>query len=161
MVADEERGHTRVAAAVRAINFVRALLGISPITDDPRTSLLQKGVLRLNPHKAKGAVPFPCVAVLAIAQKWGSSRVWWKRMVATIIYTAFLGVLRAAGILSAPNRGVTWLIGPRERTDPEHIPKAHTGALMLITKRKTGQSTYSWVPFHAGPATKMLAKHIK
>ena len=161
MVADEEKGHTRVASAIRAINFIRTLLHIRPLSDDPRTSLLQKGVLRLNPHKAKGAVPFPSIAVIAIVQNWGASKVWWRRMTALIIYAAFLGVLRAAGILSAPLNGVTWLRGVLEVTNPKRIPRRHTGALMLITKRKTGQSTYSWVPFHAGKVTRMLARHIK
>ena len=52
LVANERKGRTRVAAAIRAMNFIRRLLGIRPISEDPRTTLLQEGVLRTFPHKA-------------------------------------------------------------------------------------------------------------
>ena len=161
IIADEKKGVTRVAKAIRAINFIRSLLGIDSLSSDPRTSLLQRGALKMFPHRAKGAVPFPELAVVAIVAAWGRSRRWWERMAALFIYVAFLTLLRGAGMRSAPGRGVTWLVEDLEATDPESIPAGHTGALILVTKRKTAQTTFSWVPLHRGRAIIMLAKHVR
>lgn len=38
--ADENKGRTRVAAALRATNFVRKLIGAAPLSDDPRIPML-------------------------------------------------------------------------------------------------------------------------
>ena len=73
-VADENKGRTRVAAAIRAIDFLRSLLGIPPLKADPRTTMLKRGVLRMHPHTVRGAIPFPAIAMSAIVIKWGSSR---------------------------------------------------------------------------------------
>ena len=159
-IADEKKGRTRVAAAIRALNFVRNFLGITPISDDPRTQLLQEGVLRANPHLPRGAPPFPPPAVVAIASRWGRSRVWWKRMVATFVFVDFLTLLRGAGLRAVPRRGVTWLVGQKEMTNPRVIPPHHSGALMLVTKRKTRQKAHSWAPLRRGKASLLLADHL-
>ena len=159
MVADERKGRTRVAAAIRALNFIRRLLGITSLSDDPRTSLLQEGVLRSFPHRPIGAIPFPPLAVAAIASAWGNSKVWWKRMTALAIFVAFVTLLRGSGLLCIPRRGVTWVSGDGEATDPAVIPRGHTGALLLVPKRKQRQKSHSWVPLRAGKVTAMLARH--
>ena len=160
MVADERRGRTRAAAALRAINFVRSFLGLPRLSDDPRAALLIRGVARYNPHKPKGAVPFPVVAIIAIVQAWGSSPLWWRRMVALAIFLAFVALLRGKGLLCIPRRGVTWLTGLSEVTNPRRAPKHHSGALLLVPKRKTKQARHSFVTVKAGKVTKLLARHV-
>ena len=161
MVADERKGRTRVAAAIRALNFIRGILGIPSLSDDPRTALLQEGVLRSFPHKPKGAVPFPQLAVVAIASKWGRVKVWWKRSTALAIFLAFVALLRGSGLLCIPRKGVTWVTTSTELTNPRRVPRDHTGALLLITKRKTRQKEHSWAPVSAGKATQLLASHVR
>ena len=133
MVAEEGKGRTRVAAAARAIEFVRRILSIPPLADDPRTRLLREGVLRYTPHKPKGASPFPAVAVVAIAYAWGSHKDWWRRSAALAIYLAFIALLRGAGLLGIPRKGVTWVTASGEHTDPTFIPRSHKGALLLLS----------------------------
>ena len=160
-VAVENRGRTRVAAAVRAIDFLRRLSDVLPLGNDPRTALLKKGVLRAAPHAPKGAVPFLCVILTAILRKWGNSDVWWKRMVACILAICFLSLLRGAGVLSVPMRGVTWVVGLAELVNPPKLPIRHTGALLLVPSRKTKQTAPSWIPLREGSTTRLLVKHVR
>ena len=105
-VADEDKGRTRVQAATRAINFIRGMMKIPRLSDDPRIALLRQGVLRAQPHAPRGALPFPPVLLFVIADTWGSSSTWWKRMVALLLVVCFLSLLRGAGVLTVPNRTV-------------------------------------------------------
>ena len=160
-VANEKRGRTRPAAAARAINFVRKLIGIPSLAADPRTAMLQEGVLRVNPHAPSGAMPLPAVIVAAVVHRWGSSRTWWKRMVALIMLAAFLSLLRGSGILTVPTRTVTWVVGLEEFMNPQTIPRRHSGALLLVPARKSSQSAPSWIPLRRGSVTQMLAEHVR
>lgn len=160
-VAGQHKGRTRVVAAARALDFVRAVFGWSLLKGDPRTALLKRGALRLQPHKPRGASPFPAVAMAAIASKWGRSSTWWKRMVATIVVIAFVDLLRGAGILSIPRKGVTWVVHHREYLNPPFVPANHTGALLLIPFRKSSQSQPEWVPIKRGLATSLLSRYMR
>ena len=161
MIADEQKGRTRVNAAARAIEFVRKVMGIRPLSDDPRTALLKRGVLRYNPAKPKGAVPFPAIAVIAIAQAWGHSKSWWQRAVALAIYLAFVALLRGAELLAIPRRGLTWVSPAGETTNPSHIPANHTGVALLLPRRKTKQTEWSWTTVRAGKVTRLLSRHAR
>ena len=160
-VADQNKGRTRVGAALRAINFIRKLIALRPLADDPRVALLVEGVRRLHPHVPRGAVPFPVVLLTAIAQKWGSSGTWWKRMLATTLVVAFLSLLRGAGILSVPNGMVTWVFELTESHKPPLPGGRCSGALLLVPARKSKQSAPSWVPIREGIATQLLAAHVR
>ena len=87
-VADEGAGVMRPHAAVRAIDFVHRLLGVPELKADPRTRMLLEGVRRANPRLPVGALPFPPFMLAAVAARWGSSRCWWKRMVALMTLLA-------------------------------------------------------------------------
>ena len=89
-VAAERKGRTRVAAASRAIEFLRRLLKIAPLANDPRAEFLKRGVLRSNPKVPEGANPLPGLMLVVIVSSWGRSSVWWKRMVATLLLLALL-----------------------------------------------------------------------
>ena len=160
-VADENRGRTRVQAALRAVNFIRRMMAIAPLSDDPRTALLREGVLRSQPHAPKGALPFPPLLLFAIAVSWGSSSTWWKRMVALILLVAFLALLRGSGVLTVPNGTVVWVYGLEESDQPPPPGAPHSGALLLVPSRKSTQTAPSWIPVAAGRATALLANHIK
>ena len=160
-VADEDKGRTRVAAALRAVNFIRKLIGLPCLSEDPRVPLLKEGVLRLHPHAPTGAVPFPVKLLVAVAMRWGASSTWWKRMVAAIMVSAFMALLRAAGILTVPNGTVTWVCGLDESRRPPNPRQQVSGALLLIPTRKSSQTTPSWVPLRAGIATSVLAAHAR
>ena len=161
MVADEQKGHTRSAAALRGINFARSLLGIPSLLLDPRTPLLLKGVLKFFGKNPKGARPFPEIAVVAIAQAWGRAKEWWKRMTALAIFLGFVSLLRGAGLLGSYRRGITWLIGQWEVTNPKRPPKRHSGVLLLVPVRKTRQIFHTWVTVKGGHVTRMLARHVR
>ena len=160
-VAEEDRGRTRVASAIRAVNFIRGILNIGPLSRDPRVALLKEGVLRINPHAPKGAMPAHPVMVLAITRLWGNSPIWWKRMTALLILASFLSLLRAAGILSIPRDSVTWVTGHDEVTDPAFIPRSHDGALLLVPARKSSQTAPSWIPLRGGRVTQLLRAHLR
>ena len=81
-------------------------------------------------------------------------------MVTTFIFVDFLTLLRGAGMRTVPRRGVTWLVGPKEVTNPRIIPHDHSGALLLVTRRKTRQKSHSWAPLRRGKATQLLADHL-
>ena len=159
--ADENKGRTRVGAALRATNFVRKLIGVSPLSDDPRVPMLREGVLRMHPHAPSGAIPFPVKLLVAIVARWSASSKWWKRMVAAVAAVAFLSLLRGAGVLTIPNRTVTWVRDLHESRDPPPLGAPVSGALLLIPSRKSSQSSPSWVPIRSGIATQALAAHVR
>ena len=159
--ADENKGRTRVAAALRATNFVRRLVGITPLSDDPRIPMLREGVQRMHPHAPSGAIPFPVKLLVAIVTQWGASHKWWKRMVAAVTAVAFLSLLRGAGVLTIPNRTVTWVRDLHESRVPPPPGAPLSGALLLIPSRKSSQSSPSWVPIRSGIATEALAAHVR
>ena len=160
-VANECTGHTRVNAALRGVNFARSLLGIPSLLEDPRTPLLLKGVRKMFGKNPKGANPFPEIAVVAIAQKWGRATQWWKRMTALAIFLGFVSLLRGSGLLGIYRRGVTWIVESGELSDPPVIPRRHKGVLLLVPIRKTRQLQHTWVTVKGGHVTDMLARHIK
>ena len=82
-------------------------------------------------------------------------------MAATVLMLAFRALLRAAGVLSVPFKGVSWVVGLDEFLDPPVIPRRHSGALLLVPARKTKQHQPSWVPINNKRATRLLAKHIR
>ena len=159
-IADEDKGRTRVAAAIRALNFLRKILGVQPLSEDPMVKLLSEGVRRMHPHAPRGAAPLPAPFVHAIARHWGSDNCWWKRMIAAIVATSFLALLRAAGILAVPNGTVVWVYGLEESHRPPRPGEQHSGALILLPSRKSSQSTPSWVPVRNGVGTSVLAAHV-
>ena len=161
LVADENKGRTRVAAAARAIGFARRLLCIPPLANDPRLALLKEGVRRRTPHIPRGAVPLHGSILWAVVIVWGRSKVWWKRMTAFLLLASFLSLLRGAGIMSVPAKGVAWIMGLDEVTNPRHIPRQHSGVLLLVPARKSLQSTPSWIPLRAGVVTELLARHVR
>jgi len=157
----EDLGRTRPAAAAGAVEFIRKVMSLPLLSADPRVGILKKAVLRSHPHIPKGAYPIHEIMVLAIADTWGTSKDWWRRMVATIILLTFLALLRGAGILSVPMKGTVWLRGLQEWLDPSVIPVDHTGVLLILPKRKSSQDRPSSVPVKAGKATRMLADHLR
>ena len=157
-VADENKGRSRVQSAMRAINFIRRMMDIPSLAGDPRAALLKQGVLRSQPHAPRGALPFPPVLLFAIADAWGSSPTWWKRMVATMLAVCFLSLLRGAGILTVPNRTVVWVYDFSESDQPPPPGAPHSGALLLVPARKSSQTAPSWVPVASGT---LLANHVR
>ena len=160
-VARQQRGRTCVRAAVRAIDFIRPILGIAPIKGDPRIALFLTGVQRSNPHVPRGARPFPAMMVIAIASGWSTSGIWWKRMISCMLLSSFLALVRGAGIRTVPSAGLTWVWGIQEFCNPVTLPRKHSGVISQIPKRKSSQSTPSWVPLRAGKARLMLAQHVR
>ena len=114
----------------------------------------------MNPHIAKGALPFPGLMLGAIAKKWGSSPKWWKRMVAAMVMIVFLAVLRGGEVIAVPQQGVTWVCGAVEMADPPLDMEVLTGVLLLLTSRKTSQSTPQFAAVMAGWVTEMLRAHV-
>ena len=159
-VARENKGVTRPAQAARALNFLRLSFGFPPLDTDPRASLITRAVKRNTPHVTRGARPVPPFMITAIGESWGDSEEWWRVMVATIMLAAFQTLLRAAGILSVPRRGTTWLVGHLELTDPNLLPPNHNGVMLLVPRRKTSQSTPSWVVLRRGRVTELLRRHL-
>ena len=81
-------------------------------------------------------------------------------MTALAIFLSFVALLRGKGLLCIPRRGVTWLTGLSEVTNPKRVPKRHSGAILLVPKRKTRQTQHSFVTVKAGKVTEMLGRHV-
>ena len=99
--------------------------------------------------------------MIAIARVWGSSKLWWKRMVATAAFVSFVSLLRGSGVLSVPVNGLTWVVGLTELANPKRPPRRHSGVLLLVPKRKSKQDAPSWIPIRAGLVTKLVARHMR
>ena len=97
---------TRVDAARRAINFLRALVRAEPLNDDPNVRLLARSVRNAVARTVRQSPAFPTVFAAAISNKWGLGRTWWKRMIALMAILALCTMARGAEVVSCLREGI-------------------------------------------------------
>ena len=164
---------TCVAAAKRAINFVRSLSGGPTLDKILSVRLLARAVRRSTARTVRQSPAFTVAFAQAIISAWGSSDVWWKRMVALMVAMALCIMARGAEVCSCLRQGLTWVRhdGTQIRS-PSFVPtvvagptgaavaSAVKGFLVLLPSRKNRQSTPTWVPVISSTVIAMLARHI-
>ena len=174
VVREKPKTKTCVDAAKRAINFLRSLVGAPPVDSDPNVRLLARSVRHSFARTVRQSPAFPAVFARVVINRWGSSDVWWKRMVALMIILALCTVARGAEVVSCRREGITWvcpdgtqvrssLFNPAQAVGsvgPALMNKVR-GFMILFPSRKNHQSTPTWVPVISAAVVSLLAKHIQ
>ena len=165
---------TCVKAATRAINLVRSLAGGKPLDKVPRVKLLNRAVRRSIARTVRQSPALTMQFARPIIEAWGSSHLWWKRMVATMIALALCIMARGAEICNCLREGMAWVRhdGTQVRT-PLFAPALAVdqlgalsapevkGFLLLLSSRKNRQATPTWVPVISSTAVSLLVRHIR
>lgn len=106
---EQPRAKTRVNAAKRAINLLRALADVQPLEDNVLVRLLSKAAKKNAVSTVRKSPPLLLDFVRAITDKWGSAPEWWKRQVTLMVLLAFCAVARGGGICECLRQGLTWV----------------------------------------------------
>ena len=174
VVREKPKTKTCVDAAKRALNFLRSLAGAAPVDSDPNIRLLARSVRHSFARTVRQSPAFPAVFARAVITRWGSSNIWWQRMIALMIILALCTVARGAEVVSCRREGIAWvrpdgtqvrsaLFNPAQAVGsvgPALISKVR-GFMILFPSRKNHQSTPTWVPVISAAVVSLLAKHIQ
>ena len=163
-VANEDRGSTRPAAARRALSRQRKQLGLHSLNEDPRISALIRGVRNARPNLRRQMESLDVNDVVAVSEEWGRAAVWWKRMVATMMASGFLTVMRCGEMVRLLRRGVVLVLRSGREVNLREcivLPKAEEceGMLLLVVWRKSKQAANAWLPVSCQTTIRMMIQH--
>ena len=171
---EDPKAKTRVDAAKRAINHLRAFAKAAPLDDNVMARLLSRTAKRARVSTVRKAAKLELVFIQAIANAWGLSDSWWRRQVALMVLLAFCAIARGGGMCSCLRAGVTWVRADGTMVhDPEFIPssicrdyqcKSHAcirGFLLLLPFRKNKIATPSWMPIMEITTIRLLCQHLR
>ena len=171
--AENPRAPSRVTAAKRAINLIRALAGKPPADDMIGVQMLSKATAKAATVPQGQSNAMPIILVARIVARWRTSPVWWKRQVALMSLMALCVLARGAGIHSCIRKGVSWIRNdgttyrgrdkPIKHCDKKECkrPNCVRGFLLLLPFRKNRQSQPTWMPVAERSAVQMLADHLQ
>ena len=175
VVRQKPNAHTRVQAARRAINMVRAFAGQPPFDNQLQVRYLAKGAGNAVVRTKRQSPALLAIFVANIIRKWGFSDTWWERMVALMVVIMTCTLARGAGVTSCLREGVSWVrrdgsqpapgddFRPRQCCDNALCANSRCvrGFLLLLPFRKNRRNAPSWIPVAEKSAVKMMANHQK
>jgi hypothetical protein len=164
-----ERGPSRPASAVTALNLKRSLLvvGSPPLHGNPEVARLVRIARVLNPSVETQSAGITAGQLRLILVAW-SSGAWFQLMYATILAVAFQATLRPGEACTILAEGVWWVLVPclgsrevrvsRSRPDP---PLADIGGVILLVRpRKCSKGRPSHLPLVMGSAVRLLYSFV-
>ena len=166
------RAQSRVVAAKRAVNLIRALSSCEPIDDYYSVKMLSKAVAKVLSAPTGQSNAMPIIFLVQIVKKWGGSLIWWHRQVALMALLSMCALARGAGIRSCTRKGVSWIRANGTTYRGSEKPVRHCtskectisncvrGFLLLLPYRKNRQAQPTWIPVAERSATKLLANHL-
>ena len=175
VVRQKPNAQTRVQAARRAINLVRAFAGQPPFDNQLQVRYLVKGAGNAVVRTRRQSPDMLAIFVANIIRKWGFSRIWWERMVALMITIMICTLARGAGVTSCLRDGLSWVRrdgsqpAPQDNFNPRQCcnnalctnDRCVRGFLLLLPFRKNRRNAPSWIPIAEKSAVRMMANHQK
>ena len=175
VVREDHDALTRIGAAKRAINLLRAFAQGAPLDANPTVRFLAKGACNAVVKTTRQSPAMLAVFIAAIVHKWGDSQVWWQRQVALMTLLSFCALARGAGVTSCLRKGLSWV--RKDGTQPANAttfypvqrcqapscshPECVRGFLRLFPSRKNRRNSPSWVPVAEKSAVRMMARHMR
>ena len=174
VVKENPGAYTRITAAKRAINLLRAFARKPPLDNNPSVRFLARGARKAVVRTKRQSPALLAVYVAAIVYKWGFSKVWWKSQVALMALLTFCTLARGAGITACLRRGISWvrkdgsqprnhatfMPGRQCEADSCNHPSCVRGFLLLFPTRKNHRDSPSWIPVAETSAMKMMRNHL-
>ena len=174
VVREDPEAHTRVVAAKRAINLLRAFADCPSLDTNPAVKFLTRGARNAIVKTTRQSPALLAVFIAAIIVKWGSSTIWWQRQTALMILLSFCALARGSGITSCLRKGLSWvrkdgsirnnasafeLIQHCQNSSCSH-PQCVRGFLLLFPARKNHRNSPSWIPIAEKAAIRMMVRHV-
>ena len=167
VVREQPDAHTRITAAKRAVNLLRAFARKAPLDANASIRFLARGARNAIVRTVKQSPALLAVFVAAIISGWGDSGVWWERQVSLMVLVTFCTLGRGAGVSGCLRRGISWvrrdgtqtLIPPR--CSQEDLHKHVRGFLLLFPRRKNRRDSPTWVPIAEKSAIRLMANHLR
>ena len=174
MARDQPRARTRVDAAKRALNFVRAIAGLPTLDDNISVRMFCKAARNRRVATVRQSPHMPVAFMHCIVTSWGGGGIWWQRQIALMIIIAVCSIGRGDEVCACVRVGIAWVLqdgtlvidnsfrpGHHCRDKNCRQPSCVRGFLLLFTTRKNSQSAPSWIPIGSASAIKMLSDHLR
>ena len=175
VVHQDPQAHTRVTAAKRAINMMRAFARKPPLDDNIQVSYLARGAGNAIVRTRRQSPPMLAAFIAATISEWGFSDLWWERQVALMMVTMFCSLGRGGSVIQCLRKGVSWVRkdgtqffaheGPPAQVCCDRPtcdnPRCVRGFLLLYPARKNHQNVPSWIPIAEKSAIRMMARQLE
>ena len=171
---EQPRAKTRVKAAKRAVNFLRALADAPPLEDNVLVRLLTRAAKNNTVSTTRKSPSLPLDFIRAITAQWGSAPEWWKKQITLMVLLALCVVARGGGICDCLRDGITWVRADGTMIhDTTFVPskicgdtkcRRHAcirGLLLLLPYRKNKVATPSWMPVMERATLRLLCQHLR
>ena len=165
---------TRVDAAKRALNFVRAVAGLPSLDQNFNIRMLAKATRGRRAVTVRQSPHLPVSFLHCLVSSWGFSGTWWKRQIALMTIVAFCTMGRGDEICSCLRHGIAWVLqSGRLVTHSDFTPGHHCqdkqctrrgcvrGFLVLFPSRKNRQNSPSWIPVASAAAVRLMSAHLR
>ena len=165
---------TRVDAAKRALNFVRAVAELPPLDDNINFRLLAKSARNRKSSTVKQSPHMPVSFLHCMSDGWAATDIWWKLQTVLMTFLAFCSLGRGDEVCACLRTGIAWVRQDGSIVHDEGFVPGHhcrckdckrancvRGFMILFPSRKNSQSTPSWIPIASATAVKLMVRHLE
>ena len=173
VAAEQPKAKTRVDAAKRAVNFVRAIAGLPSLDSNLSITMLAKATRARSVSSVRQSPHMPSAFLHCIMHDWGASDIWWKWQITLMAFLAFCSIGRGDEVCSCLREGIAWVlqdgttVTSRSFRPGHHCndkackrPNCVRGFLILFPSRKNHQHKPSWIPVASAVAVNLMKKHL-
>ena len=165
-IAEENKGVTRARSARAALSAYRTRRGWATLTSDPSITAIVDGVESANPRTKRQSAGLTAAMVRYVVSKWGTSKSWWHRQIATMICLGFVSIMRLGEIRGLQRQGIRLCFADGSECNLHEldcVPEASkvAGVLLHLPWRKNHVSMDCWVPVSCKSTIRLLLRHVK
>ena len=165
-IAGEDKGFSRARSARAALSSYRTRRGWKSLTDDPAIKAIVDGVESANPRTKRQSAGLTAEMVRYIVEKWGASKSWWHRQIATMICLGFVSIMRLGEIRGLQRKGVRLCFPDGSECnlhELDRVPDASkvAGVLLHLPWRKNHVSRDCWVPVACKTTIRLLLSQVR
>ena len=165
-IAGEEKGATRARSARAALSKYRTRRGWQSLSVDKSISDIVAAVEAANPRTKRQSAGLTAQMVHYVVDKWGASKSWWQRQIATMICLGFVSIMRLGEIRSLQRKGVRLVFADgseRGLHAMRGFPALSKVAAVLLHLpwRKNHVAMDCWVPVACKTTIKLLLRQVQ
>lgn len=165
-IAGEDKGTTRARSARAALSKYRARRGWQSLSADASISAIVDAVEAANPKTKRQSAGLTAQMVRYVVNKWGASKSWWHRQIASMICLGFVSIMRLGEIRSLQRKGVRLVFydgSERGLHAMRRFPNLSkvAGVLLHLPWRKNHVTMDCWVPVACKTTIKLLLRQVK
>ena len=165
-IAEEDKGVGRARSARAALSTYRTRRGWTTLTTDPAIKAIVDGVESANPRTKRQSAGLTAAMVRYIVKKWGTSKSWWRRQIATMVCLGFVSIMRLGEIRGLQRKGIRLCFADGSECnlhELKRVPDASkvAGVLLHLPWRKNHVNVDCWVPVACKSTIRLLLSQVK